>query len=120
MPPPTLLGIVGGSGVPNRRRVPPIGNVVPFGGLHVAAAAVIAAVVDADDVIAAPVAALADAAAAVAAYVPYALALVVCAPLPLGGRSVPVSWRSSQAVSDGSVSSSMYSSWLVCGLPTSS
>ena len=31
VPPLTLMGIVDGSGVPNHKRVPPIGIVVPFG-----------------------------------------------------------------------------------------
>ena len=90
VPPRTLMGIVGGSGVPNRRRVTPVGNVTPV------------VVVHADDV-------------------PVDVAPVICAPLPLRGRSALVAWRSSTPTSAVLMSSSMSSSCVMMfGLLTSS
>ena len=80
------MGIVGGYGVPNCKRLPPVGSVAPFGVVYAAAVA--------DVVVAAAAATAVDATvvANVAAFVPSVVALVVCDALPLGGRSVLVSW----------------------------
>jgi len=80
------MEIVGGSGVPNRKRVAPVGDVIP--------ASVVSAIVVAD----------------VDADVPAVVVHVVCDPLSLGGRSALDFWRSTWPVSAGLKSSSMYSS----------
>ena len=66
------MGIVGGFGAPNRKRVAPVGNVAPIDAIPFVV-----------DVVAA--------ATAAATYVPTDVASVVSAPLPLGGRSTLVS-----------------------------
>ena len=55
------MGIVGGYGVPNCKRLPPVGSVAPFGVVHADAVAVVvaarfAAGADDDSVVAADVA----------------------------------------------------------------
>jgi hypothetical protein len=99
------MGTVGGSRVPNRKRVAFVGNVAPVGALHVDFAFVVVAAAVVADVV---------------AHAPTVVISVVFAPLPLGGRSALIFWRSSQPVSAGLMSSSMYSSWMMTGLPTSS
>ena len=110
VPPLALMGTVGGSGVPNRKRVPPVGNVAPVGAVHAAATGVVVDVT----------ASSATVVVAFATFVPTAMAHVVCDPLPIGGRSALVSWRSSRPISTGLMSSFMFSSMLMIGLPTSS
>ena len=68
-------------GIRTGKRVPPVGNVAPDGTVHVGANAdvVVVADDDADVTVGAP-------------SVPIVVALVVCAPLPLGGRSALVPW----------------------------
>jgi len=81
------MGTVGGSGVPNRRRVTPVGNVAPVGAVP-------------SDVVVVVVGGVVDVMLA-------AVAHVVCAPLPSGGIFALVSLPSSWPMSDGFRSSSV-------------
>jgi hypothetical protein len=77
-----LMGTVGGSGVPNRKRVHPVSNVPAVGATPDVAAAIVVVDVVATAVVVADV---------VATYAPSVVARMVCAPLPLGGSSALVS-----------------------------
>ena len=83
VPPMALMGTVGGSGVPKRKRVHPVSNVPAVGATPDAATVVVVVV----DVVATAVV-VAD---VVATYAPSVVARMVCAPLPLGGSSALVS-----------------------------